>query len=110
MRYVPVPGTGTSARSRPLPSGAECRWVFSIRSRAHSSAGERPLHTREVPSSIPGAPTFLVGLGSSLFGVPFAGLRCEFVRLWVVRRVLLPLAVLLAAPAVHAQRSFRQYA
>jgi hypothetical protein len=27
-------------------------------SRAHSSAGERPLHTREVPGSIPGAPTF----------------------------------------------------
>ncbi len=27
------------------------------RSRAHSSAGERPLHTREVPGSIPGAPT-----------------------------------------------------
>ena len=26
------------------------------RSRAHSSAGERPLHTREVPGSIPGAP------------------------------------------------------
>jgi hypothetical protein len=26
-------------------------------SRAHSSAGERPLHTREVPGSIPGAPT-----------------------------------------------------
>src|SRR5690349_18264197 len=25
-------------------------------SRAHSSAGERPLHTREVPGSIPGAP------------------------------------------------------
>src|SRR5437588_3429086 len=24
---------------------------------AHSSAGERPLHTREVPGSIPGAPT-----------------------------------------------------
>src|SRR5919109_2174001 len=24
--------------------------------RAHSSAGERPLHTREVPGSIPGAP------------------------------------------------------
>jgi hypothetical protein len=23
---------------------------------AHSSAGERPLHTREVPGSIPGAP------------------------------------------------------
>ena len=27
------------------------------RSRAHSSAGERSLHTREVPGSIPGAPT-----------------------------------------------------
>jgi hypothetical protein len=26
------------------------------RSRAHSSAGERSLHTREVPGSIPGAP------------------------------------------------------
>jgi hypothetical protein len=26
-------------------------------SRAHSSAGERSLHTREVPGSIPGAPT-----------------------------------------------------
>jgi hypothetical protein len=38
-------------------SGVESRWVFSIRSRAHSSAGERPLHTREVPGSIPGAPT-----------------------------------------------------
>jgi hypothetical protein len=25
---------------------------------AHSSAGERPLHTREVPGSIPGAPIF----------------------------------------------------
>src|SRR3954451_10406125 len=25
--------------------------------RAHSSAGERSLHTREVPGSIPGAPT-----------------------------------------------------
>src|SRR6266550_2845766 len=37
-------------------SGVESRWVFSIRSRAHSSAGERPLHTREVPGSIPGAP------------------------------------------------------
>jgi hypothetical protein len=31
-------------------------WVSSTGSRAHSSAGERPLHTREVPGSIPGAP------------------------------------------------------
>jgi hypothetical protein len=30
--------------------------------RAHSSAGERSLHTREVPGSIPGAPTFTIGL------------------------------------------------
>jgi hypothetical protein len=29
---------------------------------AHSSAGERPLHTREVPGSIPGAPIILFGL------------------------------------------------
>src|SRR5437879_5278005 len=27
----------------------------------HSSAGERPLHTREVPGSIPGAPTEVGG-------------------------------------------------
>ena len=32
------------------------RLSFSL-SRAHSSAGERSLHTREVPGSIPGAPT-----------------------------------------------------
>jgi hypothetical protein len=35
---------------------AKCCWVSSLGSRAHSSAGERPLHTREVPGSIPGAP------------------------------------------------------
>src|SRR2546426_5133840 len=65
MRFVPVPGTGTFARRWPSPrgrstaargGGCEGRWVFSFRSRAHSSAGERPLHTREVPGSIPGAP------------------------------------------------------
>jgi hypothetical protein len=33
--------------------------LSSVRSRAHSSAGERPLHTREVPGSIPGAPMAL---------------------------------------------------
>ena len=37
-------------------SGGEMGWVSSLFSRAHSSAGERPLHTREVPGSIPGAP------------------------------------------------------
>jgi hypothetical protein len=31
--------------------------ITLVRLRAHSSAGERPLHTREVPGSIPGAPT-----------------------------------------------------
>src|SRR5256886_14952302 len=41
---------------------------------AHSSAGERPLHTREVPGSIPGAPTFFRTLhkrrlGRTLFPV-----------------------------------------
>src|SRR5688500_16838600 len=30
------------------------------RLRAHSSAGERPLHTREVPGSIPGATTYAI--------------------------------------------------
>jgi hypothetical protein len=35
---------------------SRCRGLFSDGSRAHSSAGERPLHTREVPGSIPGAP------------------------------------------------------
>ena len=33
-----------------------CRRVALSLSRAHSSAGERSLHTREVPGSIPGAP------------------------------------------------------
>ena len=48
-------------------SGGECRWVFSIRSRAHSSAGERPLHTREVPGSIPGAPIVVSGFVECCF-------------------------------------------
>jgi hypothetical protein len=47
-------GTGTGDAG-----GGQCRWLFSVRSRAHSSAGERPLHTREVPGSIPGAPMTL---------------------------------------------------
>jgi hypothetical protein len=38
--------------------GSQPRRMATLdRSRAHSSAGERPLHTREVPGSIPGAPT-----------------------------------------------------
>jgi hypothetical protein len=43
----------TASSTRPSLRG---RRLFSVRSRAHSSAGERPLHTREVPGSIPGAP------------------------------------------------------
>src|SRR4249920_3164395 len=46
-------------RGRELPSSAAWRRRGSVSSpsrRAHSSAGERPLHTREVPGSIPGAP------------------------------------------------------
>jgi hypothetical protein len=48
-------------------SGVESRWVFSIRSRAHSSAGERPLHTREVPGSIPGAPIAVFRIVAAFF-------------------------------------------
>src|SRR5207342_3932524 len=41
------------ARRRSL--GRDGRLALAL-SRAHSSAGERSLHTREVPGSIPGAP------------------------------------------------------
>ncbi len=33
---------------------------------AHSSAGERPLHTREVPGSIPGAPMVEIACSAGL--------------------------------------------
>src|SRR5436853_2301013 len=45
-----------AATAGPAGSGGESGWLFSVGSWAHSSAGERPLHTREVPGSIPGAP------------------------------------------------------
>ena len=38
-----------TARGLAVALTCHCSW-------AHSSAGERPLHTREVPGSIPGAP------------------------------------------------------
>src|ERR687891_889580 len=44
------------------------------RSRAHSSAGERSLHTREVPGSIPGAP--ILGNGFSKPILPFHAVAC----------------------------------
>jgi hypothetical protein len=40
----------------PNPRGRDARLALPV-ARAHSSAGERSLHTREVPGSIPGAPT-----------------------------------------------------
>ena len=56
------PRQGREAAALSIPSrrrgfiSTGCRGLFSFRSRAHSSAGERPLHTREVPGSIPGTP------------------------------------------------------
>jgi hypothetical protein len=48
------------------------------RSRAHSSAGERSLHTREVPGSIPGAPTEEQAANGSLqWAPPFADRAAE---------------------------------
>ena len=40
----------------PRPTRGARRLGLQSRPRAHSSAGERSLHTREVPGSIPGAP------------------------------------------------------
>jgi hypothetical protein len=57
---VPSPGRGGgSVRTASGPGGSSAKHSFQaprFLSRAHSSAGERPLHTREVPGSIPGAP------------------------------------------------------
>ena len=49
------------------------RW-YPCRSRAHSSAGERSLHTREVPGSIPGAPIPGIGFVGPIRHLPAA--RC----------------------------------
>jgi hypothetical protein len=44
--------------ARPGKAMVPVRFAATLRRLgAHSSAGERPLHTREVPGSIPGAPT-----------------------------------------------------
>ena len=48
--------TPGSCPTRGATSWPRCRRVALSLSRAHSSAGERSLHTREVPGSIPGAP------------------------------------------------------
>ena len=55
-------------------------------SRAHSSAGERSLHTREVPGSIPGAPIVLDAHRSRrahTLGIPMSGTRLAIVILGV---------------------------
>ena len=54
-------GSAQSSGRMDLDGGAP-EWLFVVLGlesgpRAHSSAGERSLHTREVPGSIPGAPT-----------------------------------------------------
>jgi hypothetical protein len=48
------------------------------RSGAHSSAGERPLHTREVPGSIPGVPTLNLAAKPTRFVI--VGL-CSWLRM-----------------------------
>src|SRR5438270_2509776 len=57
-------GSGGEGLRYPRPAGA------------HSSAGERPLHTREVPGSIPGAPILGNGLVKPFFPTPRAA--CPF--------------------------------
>jgi hypothetical protein len=50
LAFLAIPLCKTQRRTR------SCGYALCCRPGAHSSAGERPLHTREVPGSIPGAP------------------------------------------------------
>ena len=77
-RPLPIAGSDAArARSKTIETAA--RALALQPSRAHSSAGERSLHTREVPGSIPGAPTH-----SDRMNRPFspihAGHSCQWCR------------------------------
>ncbi len=58
-RYSGLRVQGTASSPPSATGRIQSSTGFALRScrGAHSSAGERPLHTREVPGSIPGAPT-----------------------------------------------------
>ncbi len=56
MRAIAALADGTADRRTGCGDRARSRALALHPSRAHSSAGERSLHTREVPGSIPGAP------------------------------------------------------
>src|SRR4051794_3921911 len=53
VRMLPLPEPDPRAAGPPMVAAGV---RYRSRSRAYSSAGERSLHTREVPGSIPGTP------------------------------------------------------